>query len=79
MYVEVTIDLKHYTGERFDLRLSDYHSIKKVIEIVWQAKKIPGLPREGYWVRIPNKHLVFSGPNKLAECGITNGDCIEIL
>ncbi|AQX56215.1 ubiquitin [Priestia flexa] len=79
MYIEVTIDLKHYTGERFDLRLSDYHSVKKVIEIAWQAKKISSTPKEGYWVRVPNKNLVFAGHQKLNECGISSGDCIEIL
>lgn len=25
MYIDITIDLKHYNGSVFDLRLSDYH------------------------------------------------------
>ncbi|TCP31204.1 putative ubiquitin-like protein YukD [Scopulibacillus darangshiensis] len=79
MYIEITVDLKHYTGETFDLRLSNYHSIKKVIDIVWQAKRIPELPREGCWVRVTNKRTVFSGVYQLAACGITTGDRIEIL
>jgi len=79
VYIEVTIDLKNYTGERLDLRLSNYHSIKKMIDIVWQANRIARLPRQGYWVRIPNKQMVLSGNEKLADCGITTGDCIEIL
>ncbi|WP_054950772.1 EsaB/YukD family protein [Numidum massiliense] len=79
MYIEITIDLKHYTGETFDLRLSDYHSIKQVVDIVWQAQQIGVEPREGYWVRIPNKHVVFSGRDKLVDCGITTGDRLEIL
>ncbi len=44
VYVDITIDLKHYDGSAFDLRLSDYHSVKKVIDIAWQAKSIPVLP-----------------------------------
>ncbi|PLR67752.1 MULTISPECIES: EsaB/YukD family protein [Bacillaceae] len=79
MYIEVTIDLKHYTGETFDLRLSNYHSVKKVIDIVWQAKCISDPPREGYWVRVPNKQIVLSGSHKLVDCGITTGDRFEIL
>ena len=79
MYIEITIDLKHYTGEVFDLRLSDYHSVKKVIDIVWQAKSISESPREGYWVRIPNKRLVLSGTERLIDRGITTGDRLEII
>ncbi|MBA4536976.1 ubiquitin [Bacillus aquiflavi] len=79
MYIEVTVDLKHYKNETFDLRLSNYHSVKKVIDIVWQAKTISEPPREGYWVRIPNKQIVLSGNDKLVDYGITTGDRIEIL
>ncbi|WP_243290999.1 EsaB/YukD family protein [Bacillus sp. FJAT-47783] len=79
MYIEITVDLKNYTGETFDLRLSNYHSIKKVIDIVWQAKHISKPPREGYWIRVSNKHAVFSGSDKLLDCGITTGDRLEIL
>jgi uncharacterized ubiquitin-like protein YukD len=79
MYIELTIDLKNYDGESFDLRLSNYHSVKKVVDIVWQAKSIPQPPREGCWVRIPNKQLVLSGNDKLVENGVTTGDLLEIL
>ncbi|WP_370224335.1 EsaB/YukD family protein [Cytobacillus sp.] len=79
MYIELTIDLKNYEVEPFDLRLSNYHSVKKVVDIVWQAKSIPQPPREGYWVRISNKQMILSGNDKLAEKGITTGDRFEIL
>ncbi|PLR83448.1 ubiquitin [Bacillus canaveralius] len=79
MYIELTVDLKNYKKDTFDLRLSNYHSVKKVIDIVWQAKSISEPPREGYWVRIPNKQIVLSGTDKLVDCGITTGDRLEIL
>lgn len=79
MYIQVTIDLKHYTGEKFDLRLSDTYSIKKLIHIIWQAKNISVQPREGYWIKVKNKHCVCSGNTLLSECSITTGDRIEIL
>ncbi|MDA7028034.1 EsaB/YukD family protein [Bacillus sp. CLL-7-23] len=79
MYVDITIDLKNYDGGVFDLRLSDYHSVKKVVGIAWQAQNISYPPREGYWVRVINKNSVFSGEYSLAECGITTGDRLEIL
>ena len=44
MYIEITIDVKNYINEVFDLRLSDYHSVKKVIDIVWQTKSISESP-----------------------------------
>ncbi|MGA4721528.1 EsaB/YukD family protein [Fictibacillus nanhaiensis] len=79
MYIEVTVDLKHYTGEAFDLRLSNFHTVKKVIDIVWQTKEIDSPPRDGYWVRVPNKNIVLSGNQKLIESGILTGDRFEIL
>ncbi|MFY4773660.1 EsaB/YukD family protein [Metabacillus sp. RGM 3146] len=79
MYVEITIDLKHYNGERFDLRLSNYYSVKKLIDVVWQARNLQEPPREGYWIRIPNKKVVLTGNDTLNDCGITSGDCVEIL
>ncbi len=79
MYIEVTVDLKNYTGETFDLRLSNFHSVKKVIDIVWQTKGVHLLPRDGYWVRVPNKNIVLSGNQKLLEHGIMTGDRFEIL
>ena len=79
MYIEITIDAKKYTNEVFDLRLSDYHSVKKVIDIVWQTKSISKPPREGYWVRVVNKQLVLSGNERLVDRGITTGDRLEII
>lgn len=79
MYIQVTVDLKNYTDEVFDLRLSDYHTVKKLIHIVWQTKQIPVPPREGNWVRVQNKDIVLPGRFSLQEAGITNGDRIEIL
>ncbi|MDM5318063.1 EsaB/YukD family protein [Fictibacillus sp. b24] len=79
MYIEVTVDLKNYTGETFDLRLSNFHSVKKVVDIVWQTKQIHVPPRDGFWVRVPNKNIVLSGNQKLLEHGIMTGDRFEIL
>ncbi|MCD7033989.1 ubiquitin [Metabacillus sp. GX 13764] len=79
MYVEITIDLKHYNGERFDIRLSNYFSVKKMVDIVWQAKNLQTDPREGYWIRISNRQAVLSGNERLIDCGVTTGDCVEIL
>ncbi|MCM3761157.1 ubiquitin [Alkalihalobacillus oceani] len=79
MYIQVTIDLRHYVNKQFDLRLSNYYSIKKVIEIVWQVERIAVRPREGGWVRVSNKEKVCHGHVTLEESGITNGDKLEIL
>jgi uncharacterized ubiquitin-like protein YukD len=79
MYIEVTIDLSNYSDGVFDLRLSNYHSIKKLIDIAWQAGSLSNSPREGHWVRVVNKNKVFHGSVTLAECGITTGDRIEII
>ncbi|MGE7604659.1 EsaB/YukD family protein [Peribacillus sp. NPDC097675] len=79
MYIQLTIDLKRYTGEVFDLQVSNYRSVKKVVEIVWQVKGIPDAPRDGYWVRVQNKEFVCSGYDTLVDSGITTGDRLEIL
>ncbi|WP_110926627.1 EsaB/YukD family protein [Bacillus massiliglaciei] len=79
MYIQLTIDLNRYTGEVFDLQVSDLRSIKKVIEIVWQVKGIEAVPREGYWVRVQNKDRVCPGYETLQDSGITAGDRIEVL
>ncbi|AEH46495.1 EsaB/YukD family protein [Parageobacillus thermoglucosidasius] len=79
MYIQVTIDLRHYTEDVFDLRLSNFYSIKKLIDIVWQLKSISAPPREGYWVRVDNKQMVCPGYFTLKDSGITDGDRIVIL
>jgi uncharacterized ubiquitin-like protein YukD len=79
MYIEITIDLKNYQNDSFDIRLSNYHSVKKVIDIVWQAKQLGIQPNEGSWVRVINKHKVVPGNKRLIDVGITTGDRIEIL
>lgn len=79
MYIEITIDLKNYQKDSFDLRLSNYHTVKKVVDIVWQAVSPGSPPREGEWVRIVNKNLILPGPEKLVDHGITSGDRLEIL
>ena len=79
MYIEVTIDLKNYTGESFDIRLSDYYSVKKLVDVVWQVKEITDIPREGYWIRVQNKKIMLSGNEQLAASGVTTGDRLEIL
>ena len=79
MYIEVTVDLKNYNEKSFDIRLSDYYSVKQLVDIVWQVKAIPETPREGYWIRIQNKKIVLSGSEQLAASGVTTGDRLEIL
>ncbi|KPB04153.1 EsaB/YukD family protein [Bacillus sp. CHD6a] len=79
MYIEITIDLKNYQKESFDLRLSNYHTVKKMVDIVWQAVSLASPPRDGEWVRVVNKQLILSGSDKLVDHGITSGDRLEIL
>jgi len=79
MYINVTVDLKRYKQSPIELRLSNQHSIKKLIDIAWQTTNLPTNPREGFWVRIQNKDRTFAGSLSLEECGITTGDRLEIL
>lgn len=79
MYVEVTIDVKRYGAEEFDLRLSDLHSLKKLIDIAWQVRSISEKQREGHWIRVVNKNKAYPGYLTLAECGITTGDRVELM
>lgn len=74
MYIQVTIDLQNYTGEVFDQQISNYLSVKKVIEIVWQVKKIEMQPKDGYWIRVQNKEFLRPGYDALLDAGITTGD-----
>lgn len=70
---------KQVYREVFDLQVSNYRSIKKVVEIIWQVKDIASAPKEGYWVRVQNKEFVCSGYETLLDSGITTGDRLEIL
>ncbi|MGM0939779.1 MAG: EsaB/YukD family protein [Bacillota bacterium] len=79
MYIHVTVDIERYHQENIELRLSDQFMIKQLIDITWQAKQIEGKPREGHWIRVKNKERVYNGGLTLQACGITTGDCIEIL
>ncbi|KGX91110.1 ubiquitin [Pontibacillus halophilus JSM 076056 = DSM 19796] len=80
MYIEITIDVSHYeSGDSFDLRLSNYHTIKQLVDLVWQLKKFQTPPRQGYWVRISNKRVVLPGNERLVDAGVLTGDRIEIL
>ncbi|KAA0955573.1 ubiquitin [Sporosarcina sp. ANT_H38] len=79
MYIEITVDLSNYEGDIIDLRLSDYYTAKKMVDIAWQANSISISPREGQWIRVVNKDKLFPGHLTLAHCGITTGDRIEII
>ncbi|HZH60749.1 MAG TPA: EsaB/YukD family protein [Metabacillus sp.] len=79
MYIEITIDLKNYQQDSFDIRLSNYYSVKKLIDIVWQAKNMTEQPRQGAWIRVVNKQKIIQGTERLLDAGIRTGDRIEIL
>lgn len=79
MYINVTIDLKRYKHPPIEFRLSNQHSIKKLIDISWQTTNLPIKPREGFWIRVQNKDKTYAGTLSLEECGITTGDRVEIL
>ncbi|EMR07761.1 putative ubiquitin-like protein yukD [Bhargavaea cecembensis DSE10] len=79
MYIEVTVDLSKYEGGVFDLRLSDYHTFKKLADIAREAKGVTRHQREGHWVRVVNKNRTYPGHLTMAHCGITSGDRLEIL
>jgi uncharacterized ubiquitin-like protein YukD len=79
VYIQITVDLKHYNEKSIELRLSDQHLVKNLVAMTWQTARISRAPREGFWVRVKNKDRVWTGTSTLEECGITTGDCIEIL
>lgn len=79
MYIHVTIDLKKYKQSPIELRLSNQHSIKSLIDIAWQTANVPIHPREGFWIRVQNKDKTYAGSLSLEESGITTGDRIEVL
>ncbi|MFC4024363.1 EsaB/YukD family protein [Oceanobacillus longus] len=79
MYIHVTVDMQNYDHAPIELRLSDQHSVKKLVNITWQALNLTVKPREGNWIRVKNKERVYAGLHSLEECGITTGDCVEIL
>ncbi|AYV72203.1 MULTISPECIES: EsaB/YukD family protein [Niallia] len=79
MYIEVTVDLSKYNGEYLELRLSDYHTVKKLVDIAWKTTNRLDTPRNGYWIKVMNKKRVFSGEKRLADIGIMTGDKIQIL
>ncbi|WP_085992898.1 EsaB/YukD family protein [Oceanobacillus senegalensis] len=79
MYIQVTVELNNYKRPPIELRLSNQHPIKKLIDITWRTVKMNENPKEGYWIRVKNKDAVFTGTKTLEECGITTGDCVEIL
>ncbi|HZW68610.1 MAG TPA: EsaB/YukD family protein [Pseudogracilibacillus sp.] len=79
MYIHVTVDLSNYNQPPIELRLSNQHSIKSLIDVVWQSAKITTPPREGFWVRVQNKNKTIAGSVSLVDSGVTTGDRIEIL
>lgn len=79
MYIELTIDVKQQTRPSFDIRLSNQHSIKKLVDIVSQILNEEIQISDGYWIRVQNKQRVYTGNQTLKECGITTGDRVEIL
>ncbi|ALC86428.1 MULTISPECIES: EsaB/YukD family protein [Bacillaceae] len=79
MYIEITVDLSNYESNVIDLRLSNYYTMKKMIDIAWQANSISSTPREGHWVRVVNKDKIYPGHLTMEACGITTGDRIEII
>ncbi|WZX99659.1 EsaB/YukD family protein [Bacillus sp. FSL W7-1360] len=80
MYIQVTINLHHYKKKTLDLRISDQHTAKKLIDIVWKLERLPQIDRrEGGWVRIQNKKRMLSGSEVLADSGVSSGDHLEIL
>lgn len=79
MYIQITVGMKNYGQTPIELRLSDQHSIKKLISIAWQTTNIPVKPREGFWIKVVNKDRVYNGSKTLEECGILTGDKVEIL
>jgi len=79
MYINVTVDLSNYKQSPIELRLSNQHTIKSLIDITWQTTQIQTPPREGFWIRVQNKQKTFSGPMSLEDAGITKGDRIKVL
>lgn len=79
MYVEITVSLKPFDQPELDIRLSDYHTVKKVIEIVGQATDSLDKPNPTSWIRVLNKDKVITSDIRLVDAGITTGDCIEII
>ncbi|HLS66113.1 MAG TPA: EsaB/YukD family protein [Pseudogracilibacillus sp.] len=79
MYIHVTVDLSNYDKDMLELRLSNQHTLKKVIDIAWQVAQIKRKPREGFWVRVEREKAVFPGVHTLEQCRIMTGDRLKVL
>ncbi|RKQ33910.1 EsaB/YukD family protein [Oceanobacillus halophilus] len=79
MYIQITVDLNKYNKPPIEIRLSDQHYIKKLIDITWKTVKLEEKPREGHWIRVKNRDEIYLGVQTLKDCGITTGDCVEVL
>lgn len=79
MYIHVTVDLSNYDKNMLELRLSNQHTLKKVIDIAWQVAQVERRPREGFWVRVESKKTVFPGVHTLEQCNIMTGDRLKVL
>lgn len=79
MYIHVTVDLSNYKQNILELRLSNQHTLKKVVDIAWQVAEVKQNPREGFWVRVERKKAMYSGVHTLEECDIMTGDRITVL
>src|SRR5699024_2581909 len=77
MYINVTIDLKRYKHPPIEFRLSNQHSIKKLIDISWQTTNLPIKPREGFWIRVQNKDKTYAGTLSFEESAMKKKDRIE--
>lgn len=79
VYIEVTVDLCNYIDDKLEIRLSDYHTVKKLVDIAWKQKQLDINIREGTWVRVVNKNNIIPGHQRLVDVGIMTGDRIEVL
>jgi uncharacterized ubiquitin-like protein YukD len=79
MYINVTIDLKHYKRESLDLRISDRQPVKQLIRTVWTIAGIQAPPRDGCWVRVANKAQTIRGFDVLGDKKISDGDKLIVL
>ncbi|MBU5594929.1 ubiquitin [Amphibacillus sp. MSJ-3] len=79
MYIEITVSIKEINQTELDIRLSNHHTVKGLIEIVKQTSDVFQKANPLSWVRIVNKSRVVSSDIKLIDAGIMTGDKINIL
>lgn len=78
-HINVTVDFSKWGKGQYDVRIPVHLPVKQLLSNLQEALAIETAGAPLFALKVPQKHLLLTDDDRLADYPVTNGDILQVL